>query len=104
MKPNVPLLYLEGLASTVLRNIGNDLPDNTVLHLRRLFIETAMKTSYLNRSYLKVRLYRVHKSSLLVPITGRMNPVYIALYHILDIDSDILPSIRRSSKWSLSFR
>jgi hypothetical protein len=53
MKQKLSLLYPEDGASTVLRNVGNDLPDNTVSHPRRLFMETAMKISYLIGHILK---------------------------------------------------
>jgi hypothetical protein len=59
MESNLPLLHPEDGASTVLRNVGNDLPDKTVSHPRGLLTKITMKTSYLIRSYLNLCLYRV---------------------------------------------
>jgi hypothetical protein len=49
--------------------------------------------------------YRVHLSPPLVPILTQTNPVYIISFYLCKIYLNIiLPSMSRSSEWSLSFR
>jgi hypothetical protein len=48
--------------------------------------------------------YRVNNSPPFVPILRQMSPVHVTLYGFLKIHFNIiLPSLPRSSKWSLSF-